>query len=120
MKNTREMAMASVLSRGRRVCAAILFASAVVLLCIDYLIPLFPYGWADDPRLAGQADPDSAFAVAWLSLCCLTLVGLALVAALPPAGLRSSRGFHLLLIALGGVTVACLYRLLEVAPYYSG
>ena len=115
-----KMAMTSPLFKLRQACAVALCASAVVLLCIDYLIPLFPYGWADDPLLASRADADSAFAIVWLSIGCLALAGLALVAALPQRRALSGKRFHLFLATVGGVTVGCLYRLLEVAPYYSG
>lgn len=102
------------------VVAVMLFAVTVILLGMDYLIPLFPYAWSDDPLLAAQADADAAFMVLWLSAGCLLLDGMAL--AIVVSTMRSHpRGWGYWPKTTSGViAVLGVYRLLSALPYYVG
>lgn len=120
MAHEDNTALAGTPHKLSKVFPVMLLAVTVILLCMDYLIPLFPYAWSDVPLLAAQADADAAFMVLWLSIGCLWIDGMAVAIIVSTMRSYPKSWAYWLKITSGVIAVLAVYRLLSTLPFYVG
>lgn len=89
--------------------------AAGAVTAFSYLAPLYPYGWAGEPGLAQQADPDAVLVATFLSGTGILLA--AIGAALSGFGAGRSRPISAAAVA---VLLLAAYRFSAAAPLYTG